>query len=88
MAVRDTSRAISFYQARRCELGIGVRCHCRCGGKLHGAKRFGEQGGVGDFVALPIGDPHRVPYTLANEKRYCEPPLPFEPAEAVVDGGR
>lgn len=72
---------MSFYQARRCELGLGVRCHCRCGQSLHGAKRFGDDPSFADFSKLPASDPHHVPYTLRNELRFGSRQLPSPPPE-------
>ncbi len=47
-------KMLSIRQASRCEEAKMPRCRCRCGGRLHGAKR-----GV-DVTALPSDDPHAV----------------------------
>lgn len=73
-------RAQSFRAATRCETAKGPTCHCRCGGKLHGAKRFvtpgaktlyeifaGEEPDREFFEALAEDDPHHV--RSAEEKR-------------------
>lgn len=44
-------------QATKCELAQEPRCRCRCGGKLHGARRVGTRQ---EFEALPENDPHKV----------------------------
>jgi hypothetical protein len=49
---------ISRKRAFECENAIEKRCRCRCGGKLHGAKRTGL------FDRLSPSDPHYVPKPL------------------------
>lgn len=44
-------KPLSFNQARSCEEALRPRCRCRCGGKLHGAKR-------GNVDSLPKDDLH------------------------------
>lgn len=44
-------RALSQRSADRCENAVNHVCKCRCGGKLHGAKR-------GNVRELPLDDPH------------------------------
>ena len=44
-------RALSLRSADRCENAVNHVCKCRCGGKLHGAKR-------GNVRDLPFDDPH------------------------------
>lgn len=44
-------RAQSQRAADRCENAVEHVCKCRCGGKLHGAKR-------GNVRSLPFDDPH------------------------------
>lgn len=44
---------ISYRAARNCEYARESPCRCRCGGKLHGAKRA-------DPRFLPANDPHSV----------------------------
>ncbi len=43
---------LSEGQATRCENATAGRCRCRCGGKLHGARR------VERVADLPPNDPH------------------------------
>ncbi len=49
----DRLRALSVGQATRCEEATKPRCECRCGGKLHGARR------TLNVRELPDGDPHK-----------------------------
>ena len=50
------SRGLGELAAARCENATTPRCRCRCGGKLHGAKRvIASPKGV---WALPKDDPH------------------------------
>lgn len=44
-------KPIGISIAQRCENALEDRCECRCGGKLHGAKR-------GSVTSLPFNDPH------------------------------
>jgi hypothetical protein len=52
-------RALSVRQAARCETAFFDKCHCRCGGKFHGARRVLEADRE-RFEALPEDDPHHV----------------------------
>lgn len=55
-------RALSLRAAQNCENALKPRCHCRCGGKLHGAKRLGDAApGRDQFEQLPADDPHHLP---------------------------
>lgn len=45
-----TQRPLYPGQALACENAVHPRCKCRCGGKLHGARRNTQQ--------LPEDDPH------------------------------
>ena len=58
-------KAMSHAMADRCENAKEPACHCRCGGALHGAKRF-QTDALGntprvEFETLPETDPHFVP---------------------------
>lgn len=54
-------KQLSFRQAQRCEEAREPVCKCRCGGRLHGAKRNGASGGSREFFeTLPEDDPHHV----------------------------
>lgn len=55
-----SARRLSLARAVACEQGIRRRCRCRCGGRLHNAKRFGETPSAGHFLRLPPDDPHAV----------------------------
>jgi hypothetical protein len=59
-------RALSQRAASRCETATTKLCRCRCGGKLHGAKRHTEFD-AWFFEGLPADDPHHV--LTAEEKR-------------------
>ena len=48
---------MSANQAARCETSTTKRCRCRCGGALHGARRFEDPIGAYD---LDPTDPHHV----------------------------
>lgn len=56
----DRQKAMSYSAAMRCEEAREPVCKCRCGGKLHGAKR-------GDVTALPYDDPH----SPTTDCKYC-----------------
>lgn len=61
-------RAIGYGKARACELGEGVRCHCRCGGAFHGARRVNFDANPLGLGELPADDPHYVPIaTIARQ---------------------
>ena len=53
--------------ASSCEAAITHRCICRCGGALHGAKRYGTLSDNQEFPDrtffenLPESDPHHLP---------------------------
>lgn len=51
-------RALSERQAWACEYALEDRCRCRCGGKMHGAKRVHY---VEHLANLAPEDPHHVP---------------------------
>ncbi len=46
-------RALSKFQASRCEHATTPTCRCRCGGTYHGASR------AENVSTLSPGDPHR-----------------------------
>lgn len=62
----STEKPLSLKQAQSCETAKGPTCHCRCGGRLHGANR--HTNGLRDvgvltpneafFATLPPDDPH------------------------------
>jgi hypothetical protein len=58
-------RALSLRAAQACEYALNKSCKCRCGGKLHGARRiervYDELPTRDDFQALPADDPHHLP---------------------------
>ncbi len=58
-------RMLSLTQALTCENATKPRCRCRCGGTLHGGRRFGEAPPLAEFTALANEDPH-----------HAEPPAP------------
>lgn len=64
-------RALSLRAAQNCENALKPRCHCRCGGQLHGARRLERDGATlperEDFEQLPADDPHHLP-TEAERK--------------------
>ena len=60
-------RALSVRQASRCEIALGGKCRCRCGGRFHGARRVLEPDRE-LFEQLPAGDPHHV--LTAEEKKW------------------
>lgn len=53
-------KTLSERAAKNCEEAREPRCRCRCGGKLHGAKRGGADASREWFEALPADDPHYV----------------------------
>lgn len=60
-------RALSLRQASRCETAKTKECTCRCGGKMHGVNRSGDELLAFDreaerkfFEQLPDEDPHHV----------------------------
>lgn len=67
-------RALSLRAAANCEYALTPRCHCRCRGVLHGAKRLGDAWGETypppreAFEHLPAGDPHRLPNAAEREQ--------------------
>lgn len=63
LADRGRRRAQRFDLAKRCELGIGVRCNCRCRGERHGARRVDFEREPLGLADLPEDDPHYVPIT-------------------------
>lgn len=68
-------KALSLKQAQSCENALHPRCRCRCGGRLHGAKRGGES--VPDrqfFSGLPEDDPHY----LQPKQEFQQLPLPIQ----------
>lgn len=56
-------RPLSPRQAQKCEDAHEPKCVCRCGGRLHGAKRGDGRAFLG---SLAEGDPH---YTPTDEKK-------------------
>jgi len=50
-------RALSERQAWACEYALEDRCRCRCGGKMHGAKRVNY---VEHLAELAADDPHHI----------------------------
>ncbi len=54
-------RAQRYDTARRCEESGQVRCHCRCGGQFHGARRFDFRTNPFGLARLAPTDPHFVP---------------------------
>jgi len=60
-------------------------CRCRCGGRLHGAKR--AQGDDQNFFeALPAEDPHHVPDAVERKQRRRMRRADRKRAEAVSLG--
>ncbi len=59
-------RKLTEHQAKNCEEAREPACHCRCGGKAHGAKRGGGNAGMEFYYSLPEDDPH---YTPSPERR-------------------
>lgn len=51
MSEMKKMKALSIRVAQRCEDALEDACKCRCGGKLHGARR-------GKVMNLPFSDPH------------------------------
>ncbi len=67
-------KPLSKLQALNCEQAKEPTCKCRCGGRLHGAKRGGT---IGDppasfFAQLPEDDPHYVPSAEAVAQKRRE----------------
>lgn len=61
-------RPMSAWQAAKCELAIEEVCQCRCGGKLHGARRPGMAFSPAAYYLLPPDDPHHCePYRGAHQ---------------------
>ena len=61
MTTTTKQRRLSEKQAQACENALNPRCRCRCGGKLHGAKRGGEELPPRTFFEeLAPDDPHRI----------------------------
>lgn len=85
--MRECQRAMSFYQARRCELGLGGRCWCRCGGKLHGAYRFGTNPCRWDFEHLEKSDPHYVKLPRKPKRAPAPRKLSFEYQPELLHAG-
>ena len=54
------------HQAKSCEEARETSCHCRCGGRAHGARRGGDDAPLSFYYQLPEDDPH---YTPSPEKR-------------------
>jgi hypothetical protein len=48
-------RRLSLRELNSCENATTKRCECRCGGRLHGARRVKDDKGYAD---LPKDDPH------------------------------
>jgi hypothetical protein len=71
-------RPLSARQATACENATGNRCRCRCGGLLHGARRFTSAEDVG---AIRRDDPHyfKGAATYRNARELAG--LPDRPAE-------
>jgi len=64
-------KALSFAQAQSCENAVGHVCRCRCGGALHGAKRFKKTDSEDNrswYEQLPDEDPHYVPEQKDGDK--------------------
>lgn len=51
-------RPLNKGQAIECETASKPRCHCRCGGRFHGAARITDPD---KFSDLPVDDPHHRP---------------------------
>ncbi len=51
---------LSLREAKNCEEARTKRCHCRCRGLLHGAKRAGAITPDDFFGKLPADDPHHI----------------------------
>lgn len=49
---------LTAYRAMQCEQGVHEQCDCRCGGALHGARRFGLAWSPLHYYLLPADDPH------------------------------
>lgn len=63
----ESQKQLSIRQAERCETAREPVCKCRCGGKLHGAKRGS---GRSFFEELPEDDPHHIDSAaVKREKR-------------------
>ena len=63
-------KQLGLKAAQRCENSEHGRCRCRCGGRLHGAKRGLDE----DFFAtLDPSDPHRATAPMEKQRR---PPKP------------
>ncbi len=67
-------KPLSEKQARSCEEAKDPVCKCRCGGRLHGARRGGDNDTPRSFFeGLPEDDPHYLPSAAkvaeAEEKR-------------------
>lgn len=61
MELKQKMRKLNERQARNCEEACEPVCRCRCGGKLHGAKRGGDKTKRIFFESLPEDDPHYIP---------------------------
>jgi len=48
-------RRLSLREINSCENATTKRCECRCGGRLHGARRVNNDK---DYAKLPKDDPH------------------------------
>lgn len=73
MDKQQEQKPLSERQAARCEQAKDPVCQCRCGGRLHGAKRSGEGGASAAFLAgLTQDDPHYVPDGAAKGARRLE----------------
>jgi hypothetical protein len=64
------------YQAANCEHGREEVCRCRCGGKLHGAKRAGLGFSPTEYYLLPADDRHHVE-PLSGVHQLAFDDLPF-----------
>lgn len=62
-------RALSLAQASRCETAKHETCKCRCGGKMHGARRMIEPDDRAAYEQLPADDPHHLPTAAEIKKR-------------------
>jgi hypothetical protein len=82
-------KELSLRQAQRCEEAREPVCKCRCGGRLHGAKRNG--GSASFFGELPEDDPHHVDTPAQkrekrNAKKRAETEARFEARMKYLGG--
>lgn len=68
-------RQLSERQARNCEEARTPRCRCRCGGRLHGVKRGGNNPERTFYEDLPDDDPHHLKPKKPAPPRQLKLPL-------------